>query len=75
MKCIVRPVANRSTYPLVDRLFDGQLQERLDEWREAGHSFETIARLIHDEVGHEVSGSTVRRWIEDLERNLAEASA
>lgn len=57
-------MANRSTYPLVDRLMDASLGERLKTWRAEGLSFETIADLIRDEAQVTVSASTVRRWCE-----------
>lgn len=59
-------MANRSTFPLVDALFDGKLAERLREWRKADQSHETIARLISDEKGVVITLSTVRRWCIDL---------
>lgn len=57
----------RSTYPLLDRLLDGHLAERLTERRAAGESFDTIAEALRREHGVSVSGATVRRWIMDLE--------
>lgn len=55
-----------STFPLFDRLFDGTLAERLQEWRDEDQSHETIARLIRDEKGVTASMTTVRRWCIDL---------
>lgn len=66
---------NRSTFPLVDRLFDGHLAERLTTWRRAGDSYETIARHIEAEKDHVVSASTVGRWIEEHELEPVEAVA
>ena len=57
-------MANRSTFPLVDRLITGDLAKRLADWRADGQSFESIADLIRDEAQVTVSASTVRRWCE-----------
>jgi hypothetical protein len=59
-------MANRSTFPLVDALFDGKLEERLREWRSAKVSHEEIARLIHEEKGAAPTLSTIRRFCIDL---------
>lgn len=56
-------MARTSTFPLVDRILDGQLRQRLNEWRSAGDSFETMAFRLRD-LGFAVSASTVRRWCE-----------
>ena len=58
-------MANRSTFPLVDRLIGGDLAARLEGWRKDDLSFESIADLIRDEAEVTVSASTVRRWCED----------
>jgi hypothetical protein len=59
-------MANRSTYPLVDMLFDGRLAERLRVWRvDEARSFEDIAYLIRAESGIQRSAKTVQRWYED----------
>lgn len=58
-------MANRSTFPLVDRLMDTPLAERLKTWRAEGLSFETIADRIRDEADVTVSSSTVRRWCDE----------
>jgi hypothetical protein len=59
-------MANRSTYPLVDRLFDGGLERSLRFWRVKGFSHEKIARLIEARTEHPSSATTVRRWCTDL---------
>jgi len=59
-------MANRSTFPLVDRLFDGQLAERIRTWRdEEKRSFEDIAYLIREETGVQRSAKTIERWYQD----------
>jgi hypothetical protein len=68
-------MANRSTFPLVDALFDGKLEDRLREWREDEQSHETIARLIRDEKGAGVTLSTVRRWCIDLGIDTVKAAS
>jgi hypothetical protein len=49
-------------FPVIDRIFDGNLRLRLDEWREQGWSFQRIANELRDEWGVEVSDETVRSW-------------
>ncbi len=51
-----------STFPLANRICDGQLAVLLRRWREAGDSFETIARRLDSERGVAVSSTTVYRW-------------
>jgi intein-encoded DNA endonuclease-like protein len=50
-------------YPLVDRLFNGQLDERLREWRGAGQSYDEIVFRLRTEHDINVSSETVRRWV------------
>ncbi len=55
-------MARTSTYPLYDRLLNGELGSMLLGWRREGHSFEEIAfRLRAYDV--EVSAETVRQWV------------
>ena len=51
-----------SSFPLIDRLFDGHFAEWLQEARAAGESFEAIARRLAAEHDIEVTGETIRRW-------------
>lgn len=51
-----------TTYPLVDRLLDGQLAEILSAWRDEGLSYETMARRLQSDHDVEVSTATVHRW-------------
>lgn len=50
-----------------DRALDGKLDARLRASRDAGQSFDDIARELHAE-GLPVSGETVRKWWIELER-------
>lgn len=74
MNVIVPAVANQSTFPLVDLLFDGHLANRLTDWRAQGLSYEAIADCIREEKGHTISASTVRRWCDELEAPEVRAS-
>lgn len=49
---------------LADRLLEGELEARITTRREAGASFDTIARELGAELELEgaLSGETVRRW-------------
>lgn len=53
------------TAEMADRLLDGQLAERLTEYREAGVSFPAIARLL-EKHGINVSDETIRAWAKRL---------
>lgn len=50
------------TYPLVDRILDGHLADRLRSWRHEGWSFQRIADELRDEHDVRVSDETIRRW-------------
>lgn len=52
-------------YPLIDRLTDGHLAERLAVWRADGWSFQQIADHLRDNYGVSVSDETVRNWFDD----------
>lgn len=53
------------TYQLADHLLGGDLGVRLADWREAGHSYEWIAREVHTLTKGQVdvTFSTVRNWL------------
>ena len=48
-------------YPLADRIYKGQLKQRLSGWRNEGRSHDAIAFLLCTD-GIQVSGETVRTW-------------
>jgi intein-encoded DNA endonuclease-like protein len=60
-------MARRSLYPLADRLLEGRLAELLTTARQAGESYETIARQLNADHGLDISGTTVRRWFQQLD--------
>lgn len=51
------------TYPLVDRILDGQLDEYLAQKRAEGMSFRAISLDLRDRYGVNVSDETVRCWV------------
>lgn len=51
----------RPTFPLANRALNGELPDRLKAGRDAGKSYETIARELAIDLG-EVSAETVRKW-------------
>lgn len=53
-------------YPLIDRILDGGLAERLEADRAAGKSFFTMAAEFRSE-GFAVSPETVRSWCHELD--------
>lgn len=62
-------------YLLADRALDGQLEDLLRRWRDAGVTRRTAARLLAQELdGIEISYETVRRWINDLAEENGEAA-
>lgn len=63
-------MSGTQTFANYDRLLDGALRERIAAGREAGLSFERIARDLAG-AGLEVSAETVRRWATDLDLGAA----
>jgi hypothetical protein len=59
-----------NTFPLVDRILDGRLTQRLTEWRAEGLSFTAIALRLHDDHGIDVTHETVRRWLKGIEAEV-----
>ena len=54
-------------YPLLDRLLDGTLADRLTEWRSVqGLSYDGISKRLLVDHDVDVSTDTVRRWLDDL---------
>lgn len=51
---------------LVDKLADGNLEERIRTLRAEGLSWEMIARSLHADFGTAVSHETVRSWARQL---------
>jgi len=47
---------------MADRMAEGNLAARITALRAAGDSWETIARVLYDESGIEVTGQTLRAW-------------
>ena len=60
-----------STFPLYDRLCDGQLAQILSDLTAEGLSQEEITWRLRERHDVHVSKSTVRRWIADLESEAA----
>lgn len=58
-------MASRSTYPLYNRLTDGQLESLLRAWRAEGLSFAEITYRLRDQ-DIATSASTVHRWCHEL---------
>lgn len=52
-----------STFPLVDRILDGHLEQFLTEHRARGLSYEAIARELYKQFDIDVSAKAVRRWL------------
>jgi len=59
-------VPRTASYPLIDRLLDGQLEDALRQRRTDGQSFADIARWLLTEHQLTLSTDTVRRWCIDL---------
>ena len=59
-------MARTASYPLIDRLLDGRLEDALRERRTGGQSFADIARWLLTEHQLTLSTDTVRRWCIDL---------
>lgn len=62
---MVADMGKQSTFPLYDRILEGELESILRDLRDDGASYETIAVKLHD---HDVrvAHTTVRRWCQDL---------
>lgn len=56
----------RSSYQILDRLFDGGLEAYLTEARDLGMSYEAIAAQLADLDGVDLSYRTIARWCADL---------
>lgn len=56
-------MSRRSTFPLADRIFKGNLLGYLQGLKDAGLSHEDIAFKLREEHQLEVSASTVRNWL------------
>ena len=62
-------------YPLLDRLFEGRLEEQLRAWRGAqGLSYDAISKRLLIDHDVNVSTDTVRRWLDDLGIKKGEAA-
>lgn len=57
-------MARSSTFPLVDRILDGQLTALLTTWRGEGATFQDIAYRLRAEHDIRVSIATVQRWVD-----------
>lgn len=68
-------MARSSTFPLVDRILDGQLADLLTTWRGEGATFQDIAYRLRADHDIKVSIATVQRWVEQVEAEPTEASA
>ncbi len=60
---------------MADRMAEGTLAARLTAMRGTGDSWETIARVLYDEHGIEVTGQTLRTWGVELGLRDERASA
>lgn len=58
-------------FQLVELKLDADLATFLAERRNAGDSFDTIARLLWDLTGVSVTGVTVSNWMADTVRKSA----
>lgn len=59
-------MARPSTLPLVDRILNGGLADFIGTARNAGHSYERIAKMLYEEHAIDVTGETVRKWHAEL---------
>jgi len=48
--------------PLVDRILEGKLTDRLTQWRDEGLSYDAIARRLDADHDIGVTAETVRKW-------------
>lgn len=65
------PMARTSSFALVDRLLEGTLADTLTDMRNRGMSYDGIARALDKQFDIELSGATVRRWLNRLEQPVA----
>jgi intein-encoded DNA endonuclease-like protein len=56
-------MAQGTTFPLVDRILEGTLAQRLESWRAEGKTYDDIAFLLRSEHDVKVSTATVCRWL------------
>jgi hypothetical protein len=70
---MVRRMATRSTFDLVNRLHGGRLKRDLARWRAAGESYDAISVRLRD-GGLNVSRSTVHRWCREFGIEARKAS-
>lgn len=49
-------------FQLIDLKLDGRLDDFLTERRDAGDSFDTIAKLLWSKTGVSVTGATLANW-------------
>jgi hypothetical protein len=61
------PMARTSSLPLYNRALDGQLFGLLRKWSQEDVPLEEIVFRLRSEHDIKVSGSTVRRWLRELE--------
>lgn len=62
-------MARTQTFPLYDRIFDGQFAETLNRWRhDEGLSVQDIAFRLATEHDLKVSIATVHRWFRELDK-------
>jgi transposase-like protein len=62
---MVRRMATRSSFDLVNRATGGHLKANLARWRKNGESYDAIAFRLRDD-GIVISRSTVHRWCRQL---------
>lgn len=59
------------TFPIYDRVVGGRLAFLLRRYRDQGLSYEAIARALFVDHDITVTGTTVGRWLKDLDRDGA----
>jgi hypothetical protein len=64
-------MARTGTFPVYDRLLDGQLGAKLLGWRADGLTAEDIAFLLRSDFEIKVSVSTIHRWLALAEDEVA----
>lgn len=55
-------MATGTTFPLVDKIMEGRLDEQLRRWRSESLSYEQIARRLLTDFEVDINSTTVRRW-------------
>lgn len=68
-------MATGTTFPLVDRIMEGRLDEQLRQWRSENLSYEQIARRLLTDHEVDINSTTVRRWCIDLGIDTPKARA